>query len=190
MGYSIRGPSDDDQDTKEEFLVEYQEVTQLEIHEIQLEEGNRQDTANKSLCKHKKYAQTFPQCYTLLNSGQGFSGYPLPKLGEEPLVNQGKQFKSASGKITSIGTIIKEIIIPHRKGNITLNPELVVFEDSDIQGFLLGTDYQRMYVIDIYNSKTRQKKEEKFSLEIYQMSTHDPPEKLLNEFITENAEGK
>ncbi|MBW0535255.1 hypothetical protein O181_074970 [Austropuccinia psidii MF-1] len=59
MGYSIRGPSDDDQDTKEEFLVEYQEVTQLEIHEIQFEEGIPQDTANKSLCKHTKYAQTF-----------------------------------------------------------------------------------------------------------------------------------
>ena len=64
-----------------------------------------------------------------------------------------KNFKSASGKMTSIGTIIKEIIIPHRKGNIRLNPEFVVLEDAHIQGFLLGTDYQRMYGIDIYNSK-------------------------------------
>ncbi|MBW0535253.1 hypothetical protein O181_074968 [Austropuccinia psidii MF-1] len=97
--------------------------------------------------------------------------------------------------MTSIGTIINEIIIPHRKGNITLNPELVVLEDANIQGFLLGTDYQRMYVIDIYNSKTRNittgtNKEEKFSLEIYQISTHDPLEKLLNKFITENSEEK
>ncbi|MBW0502215.1 hypothetical protein O181_041930 [Austropuccinia psidii MF-1] len=58
-------------------------------------------------------------------------------------------FKSASGKIKSIGTIIKEIIIPHRKGNIRLNPELLVLEYSHIQEFLLGTSYQRMYGIDI-----------------------------------------
>ncbi|MBW0484967.1 hypothetical protein O181_024682, partial [Austropuccinia psidii MF-1] len=89
--------------------------------------------------------------------------------------------------MTSIGTIIKEIIIPHRKGNIRLNPEFLVLDDSHIQGFLLGTDYQTMYVIDIYNSKKRHitigtNKENKFSLDIYQVSTHDPLEELLNEF--------
>ncbi|MBW0479196.1 hypothetical protein O181_018911 [Austropuccinia psidii MF-1] len=36
MGDSIREHSDDDQDPKEEFLVEYQEETQLEIQDIQL----------------------------------------------------------------------------------------------------------------------------------------------------------
>ncbi|MBW0495998.1 hypothetical protein O181_035713 [Austropuccinia psidii MF-1] len=46
--------------------------------------------------------------------------------------------------MTSIGTIIKEIIIPHRKGNIRLNIEFVVLDDAHIQGFLLGTDYQRI----------------------------------------------
>ncbi|MBW0498605.1 hypothetical protein O181_038320 [Austropuccinia psidii MF-1] len=65
-----------------------------------------------------------------------------------------KNFQSASGKITSIGTIFKEIVIPHRKGNISLNLEFVVLEDAHIQGFLLGKDYQRMYGIDIYNSKS------------------------------------
>ncbi|MBW0478240.1 hypothetical protein O181_017955 [Austropuccinia psidii MF-1] len=89
--------------------------------------------------------------------------------------------------MTSIGTIINKIIIPHRKGNIRLNLELVVLEDDHIQGFLLGTDYQRMYGIDIYNNKNRnitigKNKEKKFSLEIYQVSTHDPLEELLNEF--------
>ncbi|MBW0463399.1 hypothetical protein O181_003114 [Austropuccinia psidii MF-1] len=53
-------------------------------------------------------------------------------------------FKSALGKMKSIGTIIKEIIIPHRKGNIRLKPAFVVLEDAHTQGFLLGTDYQRM----------------------------------------------
>ncbi|MBW0483252.1 hypothetical protein O181_022967 [Austropuccinia psidii MF-1] len=89
--------------------------------------------------------------------------------------------------MTSFGKTIKEIIIPHRKVNIILNPELVVLEDSHIQGFLLQIDYQKMYGIDIYNSKNQHitigtKKEKKFSLDIYQVSTHDPLEKLLNEF--------
>ncbi|MBW0592898.1 hypothetical protein O181_132613 [Austropuccinia psidii MF-1] len=88
--------------------------------------------------------------------------------------------------MTSIGTIFKEIIIPHRKGNIRLNPELVVLDEAQIQGFLLETDYQRMYGIDIYNSKNRHitvgaNKEKKYSLDIDQISTHDPLEELLNE---------
>ncbi|MBW0518760.1 hypothetical protein O181_058475 [Austropuccinia psidii MF-1] len=86
-----------------------------------------------------------------------------------------------------IGTIIKQIIIPHRKGNIRLNPEFFVREDAHIQGFLLGTDYQRMHGIDIYNSKNGNitigtNREKKFSLDIYQKSTHDPLEELLNIF--------
>ncbi|MBW0539217.1 hypothetical protein O181_078932 [Austropuccinia psidii MF-1] len=89
--------------------------------------------------------------------------------------------------MTSIGTIIQEIIIPHRKGKIRLNPEFVVVEDAHIQGFLLGTDYQRMYCIDIYNSKNRDitigtNKEKKFPLDIYQMSTNNPLEEVMNEF--------
>ncbi|MBW0539723.1 hypothetical protein O181_079438 [Austropuccinia psidii MF-1] len=89
--------------------------------------------------------------------------------------------------MTSIRTIIKEIIIPHRKGNIRLNPEFGVLDDAHIQIFLLGTDYQRMYGIDIGNSKSKKitigtKKEKKFLLDIYQMSTHDSLEELLNEF--------
>ncbi|MBW0498185.1 hypothetical protein O181_037900 [Austropuccinia psidii MF-1] len=98
-----------------------------------------------------------------------------------------KNFKSASGKMASIGTIIKEILVPHRKRNIRLNPEFVVLKDAYIQGFLLGTDYQRMYGINIYNSKNRHiaigtNKEKKFSLDIYQKYAQEPIEELLNEF--------
>ncbi|MBW0546301.1 hypothetical protein O181_086016 [Austropuccinia psidii MF-1] len=98
-----------------------------------------------------------------------------------------KNFKSASGKMTSIGTIMKEIIIPHRKGNIRINPEFVVLDDAHIQGFLLGTDYQRMCGIDIYNSKNRNitigiNKEKKFSLDISKISSQDPLEELPNKF--------
>ncbi|MBW0561521.1 hypothetical protein O181_101236 [Austropuccinia psidii MF-1] len=89
--------------------------------------------------------------------------------------------------MTSIGTIIKEIITPQKKGNIRLNPEFLVLDDSHIQGFLLGIAYHRMYGIDIYNSKKRHitictNKEKKFSLDIYQISSQDPLEELLNGF--------
>ncbi|MBW0564763.1 hypothetical protein O181_104478 [Austropuccinia psidii MF-1] len=111
----------------------------------------------------------------------------FPNWENKLFTTKEKNFKSASGKTTSIGTIIKDISIPHRKGNIRLNPELVVLYDAHIQGFLLGTDYQRMYGIDTYNSKNRHitigtNKEKKFSLHIYQVSAQVPPKELLNEF--------
>ncbi|MBW0542577.1 hypothetical protein O181_082292 [Austropuccinia psidii MF-1] len=111
----------------------------------------------------------------------------FPNWEKQLLPTKEKKFKSASGKMTIIGIIIKEIIIPHRKGNIGLNPEFFVLEDSHIQGLLLGTDYQRMYGIDIYNSKNRHitivtNMEKKFSLDIYHIYSNDPLEALLNEF--------
>ncbi|MBW0477314.1 hypothetical protein O181_017029 [Austropuccinia psidii MF-1] len=110
----------------------------------------------------------------------------FPNWEKQLLPSKEKNFKSAEGKMTSIGTIIKEIIIPHRKGNIRLNPEFVVLHDSHIQGFLVGTDYQIIYGIDIYNGKNRHitigtNKEMKFSLDIYQISAQDPLAELLNE---------
>ncbi|MBW0532440.1 hypothetical protein O181_072155 [Austropuccinia psidii MF-1] len=111
----------------------------------------------------------------------------FPNWESQLLLPKANNFKIALGKMTSIGTIIKEIIIPHRKGNIRFSPEFVVLNDAHIQGFLLETDYQKMYGIDIYNSKNSHitigtNKEKKFSLDIYQISTHDPLEELLNEF--------
>ncbi|MBW0537877.1 hypothetical protein O181_077592 [Austropuccinia psidii MF-1] len=111
----------------------------------------------------------------------------FPNWEKQLFPTKSKNFKSASGKMTSIGKIIKEIYIPHRKGNIRPNPDLVVLDDAYIQGFLLQTDYQRRYGIDICNSKNRHitigtKKEKKISLDIYQISTHDLLEELVNEF--------
>ncbi|MBW0499628.1 hypothetical protein O181_039343 [Austropuccinia psidii MF-1] len=59
MGDTIREQSYEDQDPREEFLVEYQEETPLEIQGIQLEAGMPQDTSNRNLCKHTQDAQTF-----------------------------------------------------------------------------------------------------------------------------------
>ncbi|MBW0512497.1 hypothetical protein O181_052212 [Austropuccinia psidii MF-1] len=80
---------------------------------------------------------------------KNYLDHHFPNWEKQICPTKAKNFKSASGNMTSIGTIIKEIIIPHRKGNIRLNPEFFVLEDAHIQGFLLGTDYQRMYCIDI-----------------------------------------
>ncbi|MBW0489695.1 hypothetical protein O181_029410 [Austropuccinia psidii MF-1] len=48
MDDAIREQSDDDQDPREEFLVEYQEEAPLEIQDIQFEEGMPQDTFKKT----------------------------------------------------------------------------------------------------------------------------------------------
>ncbi|MBW0549430.1 hypothetical protein O181_089145 [Austropuccinia psidii MF-1] len=106
----------------------------------------------------------------------------FPNWEKQLLPTKEKNFKSDSGNMNSIATII-----PHRKGNIRLNPEFVVLDDAHIPGFLLGTDYQRTYGIYIYNSKNRHiivatNKKKKFSLDIYQISSQDPLEGLLNEF--------
>ncbi|MBW0572433.1 hypothetical protein O181_112148, partial [Austropuccinia psidii MF-1] len=153
MGDAVTEQSDEEQDPREEFLVEYQEGTPLEIQDIQLEAGMPQDTANKNLCKHTQDAQTFlvtptkGMAYihgTARNNdlARNYLDNHFPNWENQLLPTKAKSFKSAPGKMTSIGTIIKDIIIPHRKGNIRLNPEFVVLEDAHIQGFLLGTDYQ------------------------------------------------
>ncbi|MBW0462458.1 hypothetical protein O181_002173 [Austropuccinia psidii MF-1] len=59
----------------------------------------------------------------------------FPNWENQLLPTKAKDSKSESGKMKSIGTIIKEIIVPHRKGNIRLNPQFVVVEDAHIQGF-------------------------------------------------------
>ncbi|MBW0496133.1 hypothetical protein O181_035848 [Austropuccinia psidii MF-1] len=218
MGDAIREKSDDDQDPREEFLVEYQEDTPLEIQDIQLEAGMPQDTANKNLFKHTQDAHIFlvtpakgrayihgtatkmtvfidnAQHPLIIDSGahcsivdRNYMDNQFPNWETQLLPTKAKNFKSASQKMTPIGKIIKDIIIPHRKGNIRLNPEFAVLDDTHIREFLLGTDYQRMYVIDIYNSKNRHitigtNKEKKFSLDIYQVSAQDALEGLLNEF--------
>ncbi|MBW0539396.1 hypothetical protein O181_079111 [Austropuccinia psidii MF-1] len=112
---------------------------------------------------------------------------PFPNWEKQLLPTKAKNCKSASGKMTSIGTIIEEIIIPHGKGDIRRNPEFIVLNDAHIQGFLLGTNYQRMYGIYIDNSKNRHitigtNKEKRFSLDIYHISSQDPIEELLNAF--------
>ncbi|MBW0530922.1 hypothetical protein O181_070637 [Austropuccinia psidii MF-1] len=111
----------------------------------------------------------------------------FPNWEKQLLPTKEKNFKSSLGKMTSIGTIIKDIILPHRKGNRILNTQFVVLDDAHIQGFLLGTYYQRMYFIDIYNSKNMHikigtNKETKISLDIYHIYTYEPLEELLNEF--------
>ncbi|MBW0476946.1 hypothetical protein O181_016661 [Austropuccinia psidii MF-1] len=109
----------------------------------------------------------------------------FPNWEKQPFQTKPKSFKDLSGNMKSMGTNMKEIIIPHRKCKFRLNPEFVALEDSHIQGFLLGTHYQRMYGIDIYNSKNGHStrgtgNENKFSPNIYHLSNQDPLEELLH----------
>ncbi|MBW0491030.1 hypothetical protein O181_030745 [Austropuccinia psidii MF-1] len=175
-----------------------------------------QDTSNKNLCKQTQYAQKLLVTRTkviaqkhgtatkmtvcidnaqhplIIDSEQDFSmvarnylDHYFPNWENQLLPTKAKNFKSTSGKMNSIGKIIKERIIPHRKVISDSTTSLLCLKMPTSRG-LLGTDYQRMYGIDIYNSKNRHitivtNKEKKFSLDIYQISTHDPLEELLNE---------
>ncbi|MBW0530476.1 hypothetical protein O181_070191 [Austropuccinia psidii MF-1] len=76
----------------------------------------------------------------IIESGQHFSivareyfDKKFPNWERKLFPTKSKNFKSESGNMTSIGTIIKEIIITFRKGNIRLNTEFVVLEDAHIQ---------------------------------------------------------
>ncbi|MBW0466450.1 hypothetical protein O181_006165 [Austropuccinia psidii MF-1] len=166
MGDSIRENSDEEQDPKEGFLVDFQEETPLEVQVIQLEAGIPQETSNKNLCKHTQDAQTFlvtptkgmayihgiatkitvfidtAQHPLIIDSGahcsivaQNYLHHHFPNWEKQLLQTKEKNLKSASGRMTYIGTIIKEIIIPYRNGNIRLNPEIAVLEDAHVQGF-------------------------------------------------------
>ncbi|MBW0574358.1 hypothetical protein O181_114073 [Austropuccinia psidii MF-1] len=88
----------------------------------------------------------------IIDSGTHFSIVAInyldnhfPNWERQLLPTKAKNFKSASENMTSMAKIIKEIIIPHRKGNIRLNQRFVVLEDAHIQELLLGTYLQRMY---------------------------------------------
>ncbi|MBW0479928.1 hypothetical protein O181_019643 [Austropuccinia psidii MF-1] len=59
---------------------------------------------------------------------RNYLDHHFPNWEKQLLPTKAKNFKSVSGKMTSIGTIIKELIIPHRKGNIRPNPELVLHQ--------------------------------------------------------------
>ncbi|MBW0494543.1 hypothetical protein O181_034258 [Austropuccinia psidii MF-1] len=187
MGDVIREPSDDDQDPREEFLVEYKEDTPLEIKDIQLEEGMPQDTANKQLCKLPHDAQTFlvtptkglayiygtatkmtvcidnAQNPLIIDSGaycsivaRNYLDNHFPNWENQLFPTKAKNFKSASGMMTSIGTIIKEITIP--------------------TGRVISDSIQKQAHYHWY----QQRKE--IELDIYQVSSQDPLEELLDEF--------
>ncbi|MBW0492461.1 hypothetical protein O181_032176 [Austropuccinia psidii MF-1] len=98
---------------------------------------------------------------------RAYLDHNFPNWEKQLLPTKAKNFKSASGKMTIIGTIIKEIIIPHRKVNIRLNQSLLCLKKPTSKGF---------------TGDRIPEDEKNFSLHIYQISTNDPLEELLNEF--------
>ncbi|MBW0521221.1 hypothetical protein O181_060936 [Austropuccinia psidii MF-1] len=72
--------------------------------------------------------------------------------------------------MNSLGTITKTFIIPHKKGDFRLEPDFVVLNNGKLRGFILGTEYQRIYGKQICNSINRNLKfgterEKKFSFD-------------------------
>ena len=75
----------------------------------------------------------------------------FPMWNAEILLTKARSFKSAAGKMKSLGIIQKIIIIPHKMGNLRLHIEFVVLENAKFDGFLMGTEYHRIYGISIHN---------------------------------------
>ncbi|MBW0523863.1 hypothetical protein O181_063578 [Austropuccinia psidii MF-1] len=59
MGDAITEKYDEEQEPREELLVEYPQETPVKIQDIQLEGGMPPDTATKSWCEHIHHSQTF-----------------------------------------------------------------------------------------------------------------------------------
>ncbi|MBW0586731.1 hypothetical protein O181_126446 [Austropuccinia psidii MF-1] len=57
---------------------------------------------------------------------RNYLDHHFPNWEKQLFPTKAKNLKSASGNMKSIGIIIKEIILPHRKGNIRLNPQFDV----------------------------------------------------------------
>ncbi|MBW0543307.1 hypothetical protein O181_083022 [Austropuccinia psidii MF-1] len=66
---------------------------------------------------------------------RAYLDHKFPNWEKQLFPTKAKNFKSESGKMTSIGTIIKEIIIPHRKVNIRLNQSLLCLKIPTSKGF-------------------------------------------------------
>ncbi|MBW0590068.1 hypothetical protein O181_129783 [Austropuccinia psidii MF-1] len=123
MGDAIREPSDDYQDPREEFLVEHQEETPLEIQDIQLESGIPQDTANKNLCKHTQDVQTFLVTPT---RGMAYIHATATKMtvcidkAQHPLIIDGGPHCSivARNHLNNHSQIVKNICCPPRQGTL------------------------------------------------------------------------
>ncbi|MBW0483838.1 hypothetical protein O181_023553 [Austropuccinia psidii MF-1] len=77
MGVAKKEQFDEKQNPREQFLVEYQEETPLEIQGIQFKAGMPQDNANKSLCKHTQDAQTL---LATPNKGMAYINRTAPKM--------------------------------------------------------------------------------------------------------------
>ncbi|MBW0485359.1 hypothetical protein O181_025074 [Austropuccinia psidii MF-1] len=143
MGDANREQSDEEQDPRGEFLVEYQEEAPHEVRDTNLEAGMPQDTANRNLCKHTQDAQTFlvtpskgmayihgtatkmtfcidnAQHSLIIESGADcsivarmFLNNHFTNWEKQCFPTKAKNFKGSSGKMTSIGKIIKKIVIP------------------------------------------------------------------------------
>ncbi|MBW0572236.1 hypothetical protein O181_111951 [Austropuccinia psidii MF-1] len=116
-----------------------------------------------------------------------YLNYHFLKWEEELIPKKVRKFKNELGKANSLRTIIKDIILPHDKANIRLKPEFVFLKNEQLQGFLLGTESQRMCFMYISNSKNiyltiGTNKHKKASFDINNMKNVKIPIELLEDF--------
>ncbi|MBW0563821.1 hypothetical protein O181_103536 [Austropuccinia psidii MF-1] len=151
-----------------------------------------QDTENKNLCKHTQDAQTFlvtPAKGMEYINGKATKMTVFIKNDQHPVIIDRGAHCAIVGRTYLVDYFpnCETNLLPTKAKNFQRASGKMTSIDAHIQGLLLWTDYQMIYGIDIYNSKNRhiticKNKEKEFPLDIYQISTHDPLEKLLNEF--------
>ena len=76
-----------------------------------------------------------------------------PKWEDDMLPISGIKFKSCSSPLEEMGIIETDLIFPHLKESVKIRPEFVVCRKANIDHFILGNEYFKMYGIDINNSK-------------------------------------
>ncbi|MBW0518129.1 hypothetical protein O181_057844 [Austropuccinia psidii MF-1] len=73
----------------------------------------------------------------------------------EALPTEANSLISLSAKLHVLGKSTNQAIITHKKGDFRIGPEVLVLENAQARGFILGEEYRRMYGIDICNIKNR-----------------------------------
>ncbi|MBW0563471.1 hypothetical protein O181_103186, partial [Austropuccinia psidii MF-1] len=141
MGNAIREQSDEEKDPREEFLVECQEETPLEIQDIQLEAGMPQDTANKALCKNEEDAQKFLVTPT---KGMAYIHRKATKMTDplEELLNELREGQFSSTLTSKHKICLLKILRTNRPAFAIGEEPLIKIKGHDIE---LYVDVERPY---------------------------------------------
>ncbi|MBW0469341.1 hypothetical protein O181_009056 [Austropuccinia psidii MF-1] len=184
MGDSIREQSDDDQDPRGN-------TTRNPGHTVKRGHATRhfqqklvqKYTGCTKIPGHTKKRNGINKWNSHKNDlARNYLDNHLPNWENKLLPTEAKNFKSASGKITSIGTVIKEIIIPHKKGNIRLNPKPAFSIGEEPLGKIRGHDIELYLDVESLYPPMLRRAPYPVSLE-----TRKEIEKKINELLDMNV---